>query len=358
VATAEGRPNSIHSRASPSWARGRLGRLKPRQVNLFLELAVVAAFCTGLASWALGDRWSGRFVVAHGVIGLSLLVVVPAKVRGSVATGFRRRRQSRWISAGFGILVLATVALGVMHATGLWFGVGYGAALWTHSLFAFVLIPLFGWHVVTRPVRPRAADLDRRAVLRSGVVIAAAAVVYGAQETATRLTGLAGGDRRFTGSHEVGSHRPAEMPTVSWFNDRRPDQLDAEAWRLVIAGQPMTIDALRARAQPVVATLDCTGGWWSEQSWDAVRLSDLLAHPTGSSVRVQSKTGYDRLFAHDALDDLFLAVGYGGEPLRPGHGAPVRLIAPGRRGPWWVKWVTSVEPDDQPSWLQLPLPLT
>jgi hypothetical protein len=36
----------------------------------------------------------------------------------------------------------------------------------------------------------------------------------------------------------------------------------------------------------------------------------------------------------------------------------VRLIAPGRRGYWWVKWVTSVEPDERPSWLQSPLPLT
>ena len=358
MATSRSRPNSIPDRA-PLWpARGRLGRLKPRQVNLFIELAVVAALGTGLASWVLGDRWSGWFVVAHSVIGLSLLVVVPAKVRGSVATGFRRRRRNRWISAGFGMLVLATVALGVMHATGVWFGVGYWSALWTHTLFAFLLIPLFVWHVVTRPVRPRAADLNRRALLRGGLVFGAAAAVYAAQESVTRLTGLAGGSRRFTGSHEVGSHRPAEMPTVIWFNDQRPGQLDAETWPLLIAGQPMTIDSLRARAQPVVATLDCTGGWWSEQSWDAVPLSDLLPHPTGRSVRVQSKTGYDRLFAHDALDDLYLAVGYGGEPLRPGHGAPVRLIAPGRRGPWWVKWVTSVEPDDRPSWLQLPLPLT
>ena len=358
MATSRSRPNSIPDRAPPLRARSGLGRLKPRQVNLFIELAVVAALGTGLASWVLGDRWSGWFVVAHSVIGLSLLVVVPAKVRGSVATGFRRRRRNRSISAGFGMLVLATVALGVMHATGVWFGVGYWSALWTHTLFAFLLIPLFVWHVVTRPVRPRAADLNRRALLRGGLVIGAAAAVYAAQESMTRLTGLAGGSRRFTGSHEVGSHHPAEMPTVIWFNDRRPDQLDAETWPLLIAGQPMTIDSLRARAQPVVATLDCTGGWWSEQSWDAVPLSDLLPHPTGSSVRVQSKTGYDRLFANDTLDDLYLAIGYGGEPLRPGHGAPVRLIAPGRRGPWWVKWVTSVEPDDRPSWLQLPLPLT
>jgi hypothetical protein len=166
VATSRSRPNSIPDRAPLCRARGRIGRLKPRQVNLFIELAVVAALGTGLVSWVLGDAWSGSFVTAHSVIGLSLLVVVPATVRGSVANGFRRRRRNRWISAAFGTLVLATVALGVMHSTGLWFGVGYWSALWTHTLFAFLLIPLFVWHVVTRPVRPRAADLNRRALLR------------------------------------------------------------------------------------------------------------------------------------------------------------------------------------------------
>jgi DMSO/TMAO reductase YedYZ molybdopterin-dependent catalytic subunit len=87
-------------------------------------------------------------------------------------------------------------------------------------------------------------------------------------------------------------------------------------------------------------------------------LVDLLGQATGRSIRVGSATGYHRLFAVDAVDDMYLAVGYGGDPLHDGHGAPVRLIAPGRRGYWWVKWVTSVEPDDRPSWLQSPLPLT
>jgi DMSO/TMAO reductase YedYZ molybdopterin-dependent catalytic subunit len=109
---------------------------------------------------------------------------------------------------------------------------------------------------------------------------------------------------------------------------------------------------------PVVATLDCTGGWWSEQAWDAVALSELVRTTSGRSIRVRSSTGYDRLFSHGDLDSIYLAVGYGGEPLRPRHGAPVRLIVPGRRGPWWVKWVTSIEADDRPPWLQSPLPLT
>lgn len=333
-------------------------RLKPRQVNLLLEVLIVGALLTGLASWAIGDGWSGWLVLAHAVTGLSLLLLAPAKMRSSVATGFRRGRSTRWVSALFGVLVLVTAALGALHATGLWFGVGPWTALWTHSLFGFLLIPLFVWHLATRPVRPHATDVDRRALLQTGAVVGTAAAVYATQEMLTAVTGLAGGDRRSTGSHEVGSHDPARMPTVIWFNDRVPDDTGAASWPLIIGGTSVTIESLRAAARPVVATLDCTGGWWSEQAWDAVALSELVRRPRGRSVRVASRTGYDRYFGLHDLDRVYLAVGYGGQPLRSGHGGPVRLLVPGRRGPWWVKWVTSVAPSDRPSWLQPPLPVT
>jgi len=45
-------------------------------------------------------------------------------------------------------------------------------------------------------------------------------------------------------------------------------------------------------------------------------------------------------------------------PLSLGHGGPLRLVAPGRRGFWWVKWVTEVVVDDRPAWWQPPFPLT
>jgi DMSO/TMAO reductase YedYZ molybdopterin-dependent catalytic subunit len=38
----------------------------------------------------------------------------------------------------------------------------------------------------------------------------------------------------------------------------------------------------------------------------------------------------------------------GGEPISHGHGAPVRLVAPGRRGFQWVKWVVRLEVRDTP----------
>jgi hypothetical protein len=332
-------------------------RPSARQVNLLLETLVVAALATGLGSWVAGDRWSGWFVLAHRLAGLALLVLAPAKLRGSVAAGFRRGRPSRWLSAAFGVLVLATIALGILHATGLWNGVGYWTALWTHELFAFALIPLFLWHLASRPVRPRRADLNRRAVLGGGLALGVSAVAYGGQQGLVTLGGLAGRDRRPTGSHEVASHDPARMPSTVWIDDSAPASTDPAHWPLVIAGRRTTVASLRAQTRPVLARLDCTGGWWSEQSWDAVPLRDLVGDPPGRSVRVRSATGYDRFFARHELDDLYLAVGYEGEPLQDRHGAPVRLVVPGRRGFWWVKWVTSVEPDDRPAWLQLPLPL-
>ncbi len=335
----------------------RVGRLTPRQVDVVLELLLLGAVATGLTSWAVGTSWSRVATVAHAVGGFTVLVLAAAKVRGSVRTGMRRQRPSRWVSVVFGLLVLVTIGLGVAHATGLWFGVGYWSALWTHFLAAFVVLPLFLWHVLSRPNRPRITDLDRRAVLRGGAALAAGAVVYGVQEVAVRVAGLAGGGRRFTGSHELGSFDPDRMPTVSWINDEAPASTDPATWTLDVLGEPIEIARLAALATPVVAEHDCTGGWWSEQAWDAVPLPALLDGRSARSIKVTSATGYSRLFPRSDAGDLCLAGGYGGEPLRRGHGAPVRLVAPGRRGPWWVKWVTSVQLDDRPWWLQTPFPL-
>ncbi len=334
----------------------RIGRLTPRQVDVVLELLLLGAVATGLTSWAVGTSWSKVATVAHAVFGFTVLVLAAAKIRGSVRAGMRRGRASRWVSVAFGALVLVTIGLGVSHATGLWFGVGYWTALWTHFLAAFLLLPLFLWHVFSRPNRPRVTDLDRRAVLRGGAALAAGALVYGTQEVAVRVAGLAGGGRRFTGSHEIGSFDPDRMPTVSWINDEAPASSDPATWTLDVLGEPFDVARLTALVAPVVAKLDCTGGWWSEQAWDAVPLQALVGDGSGRSIKVTSATGYSRLFPRSDAGDLFLAVGYGGRPLRRGHGAPVRLIAPGRRGPWWIKWVTSVQLDDRPWWLQTPFP--
>ena len=71
-----------------------------------------------------------------------------------------------------------------------------------------------------------------------------------------------------------------------------------------------------------------------------------------------SATGYSRSFPIEDASKLLLATRVAGDALSPGHGYPARIVAPGRRGFWWVKWVTRIEISDRPWWLQLPFPPT
>jgi hypothetical protein len=88
-----------------------------------------------------------------------------------------------------------------------------------------------------------------------------------------------------------------------------------------------------------------------------IRLDHLLGPLDGGSIVVRSVTGYARRFPPEDAASLLIATHVGGVPLSRGHGAPVRLVAPGRRGFWWVKWVEQVSVESQPSWLQSPFPL-
>jgi len=127
---------------------------------------------------------------------------------------------------------------------------------------------------------------------------------------------------------------------------------------LAIGTDDLAALATTARA----ATLDCTGGWYTDQEWRGVPLGTLLeragADPHAASVRVVGVTGYARRFALDHARGLLLATHVAGLPLDHGHGAPARLVVPDHRGFEWVKWVVALEVDDTPAWWQPPLPLT
>jgi DMSO/TMAO reductase YedYZ molybdopterin-dependent catalytic subunit len=79
---------------------------------------------------------------------------------------------------------------------------------------------------------------------------------------------------------------------------------------------------------------------------------------TARSLYVHSTTGYWVRLPVADLDHLLLATHVGGQPLSVGHGYPLRLVAPGRRGFWWVKWVDRVELQSTPWWWQPPFPVT
>jgi DMSO/TMAO reductase YedYZ molybdopterin-dependent catalytic subunit len=199
-------------------------------------------------------------------------------------------------------------------------------------------------------------------LLRAGALLGSSAIAYGAVEGLVRLASLPGGGRRFTGSFERGSFQPEEMPVTQWLDDRVPD-VDAGAWRLVVASgdrrREWSYEEVAAFDDRVRAVLDCTGGWFAEHDWEGVWMSRLLPDAVDPrSVTVRSATGYGRRYPIGDAGRLLLATRVGGAPLSAGHGFPLRLVAPGRRGFWWVKWVASIEASGTPWWWQPPFPLT
>jgi hypothetical protein len=309
--------------------------------------ALGASFATGVA--ALLTSESGAFLVvwAHGVCGVAATLLVWKKV-GVVRSGLRRRWPRVAVSLVAALLAVATLAFGFAHTLGV-AAVGPITSVGWHTAFALLLVPCAVVHLITRPVHATRGDLTRANVIRLAGYAVAAFAIKGLFEHTVAAP------RAATGSLLV----DAPIATA-WINDS-PPRADPAAWRVRVWRDAVTLDDIARRPQREwQCVLDCTGGWYAVNRWRGVPLSDLMRSlpPDTQSVEVRSSTGYNRRFDIADLSNLLLATHLDGEPLASGTGAPIRLVAPGRRGFWWVKWVDDIQPSTLPGWWQSPFPLS
>jgi Oxidoreductase molybdopterin binding domain len=323
-----------------------------RRTNVALLVVLVGAAATGVLAFAAGTPIPARLAtVVHGLFGLAVVLLVPWKT-----VIVRRAPTLRVASLALVVLIAVCIASGLVEVFG-----GYGV-IWrlspiqVHVGSAALAAPLFAWHILRhRRQRLRRLDLSRRTLLRTGALAAGVTATYATFEALGRLAGSASASRIATGSHYVPAHA---IPATIWLFDQVPAHRDDD--RVQVAGSDLTVADLTSRSTTVAARLDCTSGWYTDAEWTAVSLADLLPSEqlaAAASIEVVSMTGYRRRFPADEAGSLWLATGYQGEPLQPAHGAPVRLVAPHRRGFWWVKWVASVELSDTPAFAQSPFPL-
>ncbi len=319
-----------------------------RLANLLLLALVLGLVASGLLGWALPLGTAAPLYVLHRALGLALLVALTWKVgmaRGSIARRAPRGDASIAVGLGTGLLLALSVALGLAWTLGLLSFdalLGY-SPLNVHVFAGLGLVPLLGWHLVRRwEVRPALGRLlTRRAALRLlGLSAATLALVPALDRIAD-----GSGARRLTGSKHAGSFTGDAMPVTTWTLDAVP-VIDVATWRLRVGRRSLSYDELAALPPAeVIAVLDCTGGWWSEQRWSGARVGDVLAAAgaTGREATVISITGHRWSFPVVELRDALLATQLGGEPLSAAHGAPARLVAPGRRGFQWIKWVERID---------------
>ncbi len=343
-----------------------------RATNLAIFTIVLIEFASGTLSLLVGQPDGAWLFWLHRIGGLSLALLIAWKwrivLRSYQHNGLTAMTALAAVLTG---LFLATLVSGVAWAT-VGFpslrlpGIGGLTGLGVHILLALMLVPFFALHAIhrwPRLVRPDFAS--RRTALRYAGLGAGGLVLWQSQEAFNRATGISGAQRRFTGSRERGSFTGNGYPTTNWLTDSR-QRIDPNSWRLRIHGlvereiELSLADIQDALPTTTRAILDCTGGWFTEQDWQGVPvaaiLSDAKPRNGARSILVTSATGYRRRFPLSRADRLLLCTHASGEPLSSGHGAPVRLIAPGERGFNWVKWVVDVEVSELPAWMQSPLP--
>jgi DMSO/TMAO reductase YedYZ molybdopterin-dependent catalytic subunit len=141
----------------------------------------------------------------------------------------------------------------------------------------------------------------------------------------------------------------------------RPEERisDREGYRLRIWGKvdrevSLSLDEIRALpSEETDHPISCVLGWTDKGRWRGVPIRDViaLASPQADATHLLIKD--DRTFSASLSMEYvqtgkpLLAYEFSGEQLPRMHGWPLRVVAPGKWGYKWVKWVTQIELNDR-----------
>lgn len=333
-----------------------------RFINTLIFSLLIVLGATGV--YGLYFPFPSFLFEIHRIAAWGLVVLIPWKTiisLRSLSRGLDRRfDRSVVIVASLlsSLAVIVIIVFGLMWKWNfgeyyLWIaGYGYTAIGW-HWGIALYLSPLFALHIWRRWPRPKKTDFSgRRQALKLMGIGAASIAGWGISEM---LAGAFQGEdtnRRFTGSREEGSFTGLDFPITNGPGQGRI-KLDPATWRFRLTGaveSPLTLtydDALALSTSEVTATIDCTGGWCSTQTWQGIQLTDLLnqaeVRDQALGIVLKGVSEYTSYFTLAQAQEILLATRVSGQILNHQHGYPLRAVVPSRRGWHWVKWLTEIE---------------
>lgn len=132
-------------------------------------------------------------------------------------------------------------------------------------------------------------------------------------------------------------------------------RINGSSWQLLVDGlvdNQLELSYENITSLPketVTATLKCVEGPAGRATWLGVRLKTLLdlamVQAGAKEVVFHAADGFSSSLTIDdaSVDDVLLAYEMNGETLPVDHGYPLRLVAPGKAGYKWVKWITHIE---------------
>ena len=156
-----------------------------------------------------------------------------------------------------------------------------------------------------------------------------------------------------------------EGETLSSINDFRensikgPQRVNIDDYKLEIFGlveKPIkyTYNEIKSNFEKnkKVITLHCVEGWSVKILWEGIKLKDILAESI-----VDKKTNTLIFYAYDGYttslpleyitkNDIMIAYKMNGVTLPHERGFPFELVAEGKWGYKWIKWITKIELSD------------
>ena len=133
-------------------------------------------------------------------------------------------------------------------------------------------------------------------------------------------------------------------------------QIDNKTYRLNVTGlvaNPIAFtfdDVISKHTHYLkVVTLHCVEGWEVTALWEGVLVKDLLQdagfNQSAEVVIFRAQDGYSTSLplSYIVNNNLMLAFKVNGLPLPASEGYPLRLVAEGKLGYKWIKWVTQIE---------------